>query len=276
MGEIVTPIFDTSMNVIKGFYGFTSLRTTLSQLAHLTLDAFQVFLVLLHPALSLNRFTVRERGEGGQAQVYPYHLRRYRQRLWLNLARKAGVPVTQRIALDGESFDSTLDRPMKLDFNIAYFGQSQTVVSQLKPRLFEGETVIPAKALVSRKAILMAFSDPAKERLESKVYPLLDVLQNLRVNLFKFRMVIFPAGQFLIGIVQAQRFSLLFPRATAQIKRTIVDLATRLKGIIQASALRFGWIKSVLECFTHNEICVNCSMDILFEQINPHRLEAGR
>lgn len=86
------------------------------------------------------------------------------------------------------------------------------------------------------------------------------------MNVSQFGIASLPAGQLLIGIVQAQRLSLLIPGATAQIKRTIVDLAARLKGFIQASALRLGWIDSVLECFTHTQLCVNSSTYILLEQ----------
>jgi hypothetical protein len=204
MSEVITPVFDASVNVVKSFNGPMPLRTSLSQLARFTLDALQVLFVSLHPTLAFNCFTIRERGESGQTQVNPDHFRTNGQRLWFNFARKAGVPVTQRIALNSKGFNLAFDGPMQHDSNVAYFGQSQVVIFQLKARLLEGETIIPAKAFVSRKAILMAFSNPAKQRLESQINSLLNNLQNLRVNVSQFGIVGLPAGQFLIGIIQAQ------------------------------------------------------------------------
>lgn len=267
MGKIITPVFDTGMNVVKSLDSLTSLRTTLWKRTHFALDTLQVLFVLLHPALAFNRFTCAKCGKSGQAQVNTGHLRRYRQRPWFNFTRETSIPVTQSIALDSERFNSTFNGPVQLNFHVAYFGQSQVVISQLKARLLERETVISAKALVSWETVFMTFSDPAKKRLESQVNSLLNVLQYLRVNVSQFGITDLPARQLLVGIVQAQRFSLLLPGATTQIECTVIDLAARLKCFVQASALRFGWVDTVLECFTHSYICVNYSINVLQRQM---------
>jgi hypothetical protein len=240
MSEVITPVFNPSMNVVKSFDGTASLRTSLSQRAYFALASLQILFVLLHPTLTLNRFAIAKRGKGSQAQINTNYLNGRWQWTRLSFTRKASKPVAQAIALDCQGLDSSLNRPMKFNFDIAYFGDGQPI-TPLKARLLEGETIIPAKALETGEAIVVSSLNPAKEPLKSQINPLLNILQDLRMNLTKFRVISFPAGQDLVGIVQCQALLLLLPRLLTQTKRRIVDLPTRFKGLIKAGALCFGW-----------------------------------
>jgi hypothetical protein len=240
MSEVITPVFDTGMKVVKSFDGLAAFWTSFRECAYFALDSFQILFVLLHPTLTLNRFAIAESGKGGQAQVNTDNLNRGRQRARLHFTRKASKPVTQAITPDCQPLDSSLKGPVKFDFDITYLGEMQFTLFQPKTRLRIGEAIIPTKSLEPGEAVLVSGFDPAKERFIGQVNPLLNVLQELRIDLGQFRIGPFPACKVTTGIVQCQALLLDFPRLLSQTKRSIVELSANLKGLIEAGALRFG------------------------------------
>jgi hypothetical protein len=76
-----------------------------------------------------------------------------------------------------------------------------------------------------------------KEGLERQVYPLLHVLQDLRVNLLQFRPVLLPAGQQLMGRIQAERLLFIMPGLPALLKCLVIDLAAKFQDSVQPGAL---------------------------------------
>jgi hypothetical protein len=181
MGKVVAPLGDALMSMLQGMNGFATLWATLGQTRHLTLKPLQVFFILCHPALALNGRSVRQCGKRGQPQVYPYHPVGCGQWLRFNFTRKTGMPIADRIALNGQGFDPTLHRAVQLDLDVAYLGHKQAITLQPKTEssLFEGEAVIPTFALEPWIAWLLASLHAPKEGLERQVNPLLHTLQHL-------------------------------------------------------------------------------------------------
>jgi hypothetical protein len=240
VSKVAPLIGNPVMNVSDNLFGLASFWCPVDLLAQFTLRFSQGLFFLAKEAGIGDSLTIREGQKRSQSEVNPYRQPANGQRLWLNFTRETSVPVANRITLDSQGFDSSLNRPVQFDFDIAYFGDGQPL-TQLKARLLEGETIIPAKAFKAGEAVLVTSLDPAKERFESKVNPLLNILQDLRIDLGKFRISRFPAGQDLVGIIQAQALLLDFPRLLTQSKRRIIDLSANLKSLIKAGALRFGW-----------------------------------
>lgn len=251
MSKVRASILDTGMDVVKSLDCLAVLWRTFIQLAHLALDTFQVFFVLLYPALALNRFTRTKSSEGGQAQVNANHFSGYGQRLWFNFARKAGIPVTQRIALDSEGFNSAFDGTVKFNFNVAYFAQFKLVSNQLKSKLGIGKTVVPAIALKSWIAVLFTSLNSTKERLEGKVNSSASVTQNLNIDIFKFVLFGSPYRKKIKSIVQGKDFLFLYPIIFSDLKSFVVNPTTRFKRLLKSCYLRFCRKEAVLKCFNH-------------------------
>lgn len=264
--EVVPPVLDAAMDMVQGLDRSGPLRRPPIQLAHLALDSFQVLFISFHPTLPFDGLTGAEGGKSGQAQVKPNHFSRQRQRFWLNFTRKTSKPVAYPISLDGQSLDRSLDGPVQLDLDLANLGEKQPF-PQLKPRLLKGEAGVPAKALEARIAVFMAGFDPLKEGLKSQVNPLLNVLQDLRMNLGQFRPLRLPSSQDFVGLVQAQGLLFLLPGQTTQRQSVVIDAPARFKSLLKPGTLLFGWKEAVLKCLTHSCECVNNSTNVLVGQI---------
>lgn len=250
----VTPfIGDSVMNVSNNLFCLAPFWCPIRLFTQFALCFSQRLFFLTKEAGIFNRLTIGEGQKSCQPQVNPNRQIADRQRLWFNFTRETGIPVADRIALNCQGLDSSLNRPVQFDFDITYFGDGQPI-TQLETRLLEGETVIPAKALKAGKAVFVSGLNPAKERLKSQINPLLHVLQDLRIDLGKFWIVGFPAGQYLVGIIEAQALLLDFPNLLTQTKRRVVDLSANLKGLIKAGALRFGWKHPVFIRLSHTDI----------------------
>jgi hypothetical protein len=177
--------------------------------------------------------------------------------------------------LKGEGFNLAFNGAVKLDLYLTDFRQGQPIttwvghppgVRQLETGLLERETVVPAQAFESRIAILMTGLNSPKKSLKSQINPLLNMLQNLRMNLIQFWLRSLPERQKLVGIVQAQGLLLTLPDPHASGQGFIINPPAKLKCLVKLRSLRFSWVKSILECFTHNRICVNYSKNVLFSQ----------
>jgi hypothetical protein len=251
VSKVRAPILDTGMDVVQNLNSLAAFWRSLVEFRYLALDTFQVGFVTLQEAWVRNRFASTEGCEFGQANVNTYNFRGWRKRFRFNGARKTSIPVAKSITLDSQGANLTLDRPVKDYLNITYLGDTQPITNQFKARLLEGEAIVPAITLKAWKAGLVTGLDPTKESLESQVYPLLNVLQYLGMNVSEFWPFGFPAGQHLVGIIQAQRLLFLFPRIFTQGQRVVIDLAAKFKGLVQLSTLCLGWIKTILKSFTH-------------------------
>ncbi|MEZ4734147.1 MAG: hypothetical protein R3E79_44200 [Caldilineaceae bacterium] len=106
-----------------------------------------VFGVLLHPALAFNLVTIAEIGKGGQAKINADNIVICRQRLLFTLTRKASVPVTNGIALNGQGLNVATDGAVQFHPNITDLGDRQPVTVHLEARLLKGEGIIAAIAL---------------------------------------------------------------------------------------------------------------------------------
>lgn len=266
VGEVVAPICCPFVGVAKGFDYLAPFRATLGKALFLTLQSGNVSRVLLHPALAFNGLTVAKIGKGRQAKINPDNVVIRWHCSCRTFTRKTGVPIAYRITLNGQGFDVSTDGTMQLHSHVANLGNGQPIANELKTGLLEGERIIQALALKARVARFFTGFDTAKERLERKFYSLLYVLQDLRMNTLQGWLIGFPLRQKLIGVIQAQRLTILLISVFTSRQRVVINPTAKLKHFFKACSLGASWIKAVLvcqshrtsvSCFTPNVNCVN-------------------
>jgi hypothetical protein len=279
VSEIVAPIRSSFVGMTKGFDDLALLCAPFGKLFFLALQAGNVGSVLLHPALASNLVAIAEIGKGRQTQVNADNVGRMLQRLGFTFTGEKSVPVTNRIALNGQSLDVGTDGTVELDRNIANFGKCQSIAHKLEPRLLKGERIIQALALKAGVARFFTVLDTTKERLERQVYPLLHVLQDLgalkATDRFQDWLGGFPLREKLVGIVQAQRLLLLFVGIFTNCQRVIIDPTAKLKYPFKACSLRRCGKKAVLVggCPLGAHRCIVAYLLPPVNSVNPFSLE---
>ena len=193
MSKVGASVFDASINVIERHNCFLSFRRSFVKLVYFTLNSFKVFFVTLHPSLTFNNITIRKCGKRGQSQVNPNHLGRYQQWFGLNNAGKASIPIAKSITPDSERFNLPFNRTMKFNLDVANFREAKFIVDELKTSLREGKTIIATKALEAWIARIFSGLHSAKEGSIGQVNTFTNILQYLRINLLKLRIIFFPS-----------------------------------------------------------------------------------
>src|SRR6202142_4284378 len=174
VSKVLAPIRNALMDML---YCRTALRPVRSSFFCLRKFALRFGKFLFIPAKEpwiMNVFSVGKRSKILQTHIYPYCQFIERQWFGFDFAREASIPVSNSILLNSERLDSALDRPMQDNSDRTHFGNEQTVVQQFKPRLLEGETIVPAitpKAGITR---LLTGLHSTKESLESQIDSLLN------------------------------------------------------------------------------------------------------
>jgi hypothetical protein len=263
VGEVAPALGRSFVGMAKSVNHLAAFRCAFGKLLFLALQAGDVFGVHLHPALTGDLRSVAPVGERSQPQVNADNLVAWLKwgpeagTPWVpfTLARKASVPVSNRIPLDGQRLDRGTNRAVQLYPNIPDLGEGQPVAVQPKAGLLEGEAIVPTFTTEAREARLFLSSlDPAKEGLIGQINPLLHVLQDLRMNLRQDWSFHLPCSQELVGIVQGDRLSRLLIGFLADCQCVIVDPSAKLKHFFEARSLRTGWEKSVLVGHSHVRI----------------------
>lgn len=265
VSKVIAPMRSTFVGVTKCLDDLAPLWTSFRKAFFLALQTGNVGGVLLHPALPLNGLSIAEISKRGQAKVNADDIVVGWQRLSITLAGEAGVPIANRVTLNGQGLNVGADGAMQLNRYITDLGNAQPVAYQLKTRLLEGETIVQALALKAWVSWLLASFDTAKECLKSKVNPLLHILQDLGMNRFQGWFFGFPLCQKLVGIVQAQRLTILLVGVFTRRQRVIVDPSAKLKHFGEACSLGRGWIKAVLVCQSHR--CILAYLTLIVNDV---------
>ena len=167
--------------------------------------------------------------------------------------RQASNPITNSIPLNGECLDPALDGTLQDNPDCANFGNEQTLArrQQFETRLLEGEASVLATAPKTWVAWLFACLHSTKERLESQINSLLNVLQNLRMDTHQFGMFSFPKSEPFIRVVQRKGFLFLLPGVFASGQRLIEYPPTKFQRPIEFGSLVPGRLEAILECSHH-------------------------
>ena len=125
----------------------TPFWTAFGELFFLALQSGNVGGVWLHPALALDLVAIAEIGKGSQAQIDTDRLISWFKLGSFTFTEEASVPVSDRIALNGQGLDGGTNGAMQLDRNVSNLGKRASVAYQLEAGLLEGERIVQPFAL---------------------------------------------------------------------------------------------------------------------------------
>lgn len=252
--KVLTPVDDTLVNVLNSLTSFGSLRCAFLSLREFALRLRQFFLFLPEEAGVGYLLAVRKCYKTFQTNVNSYRFFGLRQRFRFNFTRQVGVPVANRIPANVERLDVPANRTVQNYLDHANLGQVQTVVSKLKARLRECETVIPAISPKAGVARLLACLYSTKERLKRQVNPGADFLLNLRVYVLHLWSLVFPPRKQFYCVVMRDRPLLLFPGVLAGSKRLVIHPPAQFKRVRQPGLLALRREKAILKGHSHTRI----------------------
>ncbi len=141
VSKIPATVGDTLVDMSDRFTSPGSFGGSLSSRREVALCLCQCFFVLAKEAGIGDPISVREGRKGLQANIDTDGQIVARQRFRFDFTCQAGIPIANRISLNGECLEATFNRAMQNNFDYTDPGKKQTVVQQLKTRLFERETV---------------------------------------------------------------------------------------------------------------------------------------
>lgn len=127
----------------------------------------------------------------------------------------------------------------------------ELTTSDFNTELLVGDAIIATFALESRISRFYSRFDSSEKGFQGQVYPNLDILKNLRIDQLKFWSFGFPGYKDAVGFVQGDRFVTILPGNFSQTKCIVIDLPTKLKGLIQNRPLRLSRIEPIAIRFTH-------------------------
>jgi hypothetical protein len=251
--EIVSTTTSSLVHSCNYFPTLHPLRRAFFLLREKTLGLSQRAFLRPKEARVLNLLSSGESGERLQSNVNAYLLAGRWQRRRLPLARKGGVPLARRGASDTQSLGHTLKRAVEHHLDGSDFGQVKGITHQLTA----GWGLWVAKAIVAllppKPGVAWSFPrlHPAKERLESKVYPHSNILQHLAVNLPQRRAFLLDSRQQSVLVIQGKRLAALLVGILVLGKQVVVEPATLFKHFTHLSSLLASGIYAIEECLTH-------------------------
>lgn len=237
MGEILTPVGLPLVGVLQGADNSLALWAALWKRFFLSLEAGDISFIAFHPVLAGDLVAIRMHGKRCQSQINANHPVIGRQKRLVNIAGKAGVPVPDDVAPDGQSLDGSFHRAVLNQPQRADFGKHESSLSQSKPGLLEREAIVAVAAPKAWVAGCLARFDASEESLKSQIDALLRVLQHLRVNLGEFGFGLLPGGQQLVGVIERERFLLALPGVLAGRQRFVINPAAKVQRLPEQSAL---------------------------------------
>ena len=204
-------------------------------------------------------FARAQGGEVCEAHIYADGLRCCQQRLRLNHAGEAGIPVAHGVPSDGERLDLALDGAVQFNLHDADLRQAQTlIIQQRETALGIGETVIAILTTKARVARFLARLHAPEEGLKSQVHTHAGILQRLRVGVTEKGVFRFPFGQHPYGIIERHGALFFLPSILARLQSLVVCPTTSIQRFLHGCALCSRGENPVFERFLHGPIVPYC------------------
>jgi hypothetical protein len=253
MGKVFAPVGNALMDMLNCLASFRPFRRSYFSPREKALHLRQFFLIMTKEAGIINLDPIGERGKTFKSYVHPDCQFIVGQGFGIHFTREAGIPVANRIPLNGECLDPALDGTMQDDPHCANFGNEQLLArrEQFETRLLEGEARVPTVSPKARVARLFACLHSSKESLESQIHSLLNTLQDLGMDTHQFGMFSLPEREPFIRVVQRKGFLFLPPGVFASGQRLIEYPTTKFQRPIELGALAPGGSQAILEGFYH-------------------------
>ncbi len=180
MGEIGTPELDAFMHTGDRFAMLAPFRRPFRTFGLRALNPGQCFFFFPEETRVLNVRSIGQCRKGVEPHVHADPRGIVRQAFGIVFDRERCVPLASRGTMDRERVDLALNWSVIHEPDTPDLGEAHAVIMrQEKPRLRIGETIVAALAFETRIPRVFALLDPSKEPLKSKLYTLVDVLQDL-------------------------------------------------------------------------------------------------
>lgn len=162
---------------------------------------------------------------------------------WLKLIfnREAYKPVAQPVPANSTSFNFTQYLPMKVQADSTNLRNGQEIVLYRPAALGKSEAIIAITALKTGKASFHPTFYPAKESLESFIYPPERVLQYLRMHFFEVGPDLFNSGKLARLVVVVKAFTNHAVSIPAFLQSGVIELPAQPECSFQPGNLGFGW-----------------------------------
>lgn len=240
--KVGTPISNAMMNMLNGTATFFSLCPC------------KRLFILAKESRVVNLLSVRKCSKVGKPNVNASNLLGNWQWGRFYDARKASVPMTERVAPNGKCFRRSFQREVKFDFDNTDFGKAQVPTVNELPRaiiLWISERVISVSGLKTRVARLFARLDAAEECAKGKINTGLGILQGLRVCFFQPGVFLFPYWEQFVGVISADGFFTFLPGIASSFKCFVINPTASLQHLLHSRLLRFCWVQPIPESLSH-------------------------
>jgi hypothetical protein len=248
--KIRTLIKNVRVNTLKYLNRFAPAVRSFLTPRHTPLGYTQFRLGASIPTWIVDRGTIRERRERGEAHVNTYGSSVEGQ--WLRVAfdRKYGIP-SSGLAPDRKRLHGALNRPVQFYSYVAYFRDAQPVALQDFSNFSKSETGIAKRRSKSWITWTLAPLYSTKESFKCLIDPRYHVFQNLGVNSGGILPYLPNVGK-LVNLIKAPDvLSFKSPCVTAFLQRGVVEFTTERQRLIQRRYLPLGWVNPVSERFEH-------------------------
>jgi hypothetical protein len=256
MGKVRALICDPLVDASDNFSAFRPIQTTLFSFGQFPLHFRQFVFFSSEKARIGDLLTIRQGSERREAKIYSNGTPIWRKRLWRDNHTKADKPLASGRTPQRNRLDLPFDRTMQDDLDRPDLAKDEraTVQSHAIAVLWIGDAVVAPKLFETGIAWVFTGLDAAKECLECRIDPNMNVLQDLRINTLQVRASSLPDRQHLDRIIQLQRFLALLPGLFACGKHLVIDPAARLKLLLKNALLAFGQAEAIFERFLHRTI----------------------
>ena len=158
---------------------------------------------------------------------------------------------TINLMLDGDGFNCAFDGAREPDAATADFRERQLVAFQLPARLQKGERIIAILISESRIARFLSCFDPAEKAVESLLYSLQSILQDLTMNESHVQAFGFDVGQLVSLIEVVERDARHLVGVSSLLNGGVVQLTAQCKRGSQLLVNRPRDTQLILERLSH-------------------------
>lgn len=254
MSKIGTSVFNSIVNLRNYFALFIAFFRASRLLAQPSLSDAENLFITLKESRIINFNAVAQGAECFQANVNSDATTSRLKNFCCSFNRKASKPFTARITGNRQSFNLSNYCAMKFNFQFSDFRKRQIIIVQTESALSECKRIISKLSLKSWKASRMCQFDSAKETLEGFVESFQNVLQNLRMNFFIFRIGKFYIGKLVGLVVIVERNFIQLVGFSALLQSRVIEKSAKVK-----RRSEFGCL-----CLTRKDAQLVCSLYIEF------------
>jgi len=258
---------DTLMHTCHNLTVLASLGGAFRKLSMLALHFGQGLFLFAEEAGVRYLFSIAKRSKRFQADVNTDLFRAFWQTFRFALTGERDVPLSGTTPADGTGFDLTLERTVIDHLDTANLGESHAVIMRdAKATLREGEAIVAVSPTKTGKARIFTSFAASKERFEGQVNTDGNILQDLRINMFKGGAFLFQDRIGRLLLIARETFSCVRVGMLALLQQVVIQPTTLIKGFVEFVNLLPGGIDAILKHFTHVHILflicrvVKCSL----------------